>query len=43
MDGKVLHADDIVNETKVALANINTVLCELGVTMVNIVKMTTFY
>lgn len=40
---RVLHPDDIVAQTKIALANINTVLLDLGVTMDDIVKVTTFY
>jgi enamine deaminase RidA (YjgF/YER057c/UK114 family) len=39
----VLHPDDIVVQTKIALANINTVLHDLGATMDDIVKVTTFY
>ncbi|MFT6306417.1 MAG: enamine deaminase RidA (YjgF/YER057c/UK114 family) [Gammaproteobacteria bacterium] len=39
----VLHPDDIVAQTKIALANINTVLHDLGATMDDIVKVTTFY
>jgi len=39
----VLHPDDIVSQTKVALSNIETILADLGATMDDIVKVTTFY
>lgn len=39
----VLHPDDIVEQTKIALVNIQTVLADLGATMDDIVKVTTFY
>ncbi|MFT5896054.1 MAG: enamine deaminase RidA (YjgF/YER057c/UK114 family) [bacterium] len=39
----VLQLGYIAAQTKIALANINTVLHDLGATMDNIVKVTTFY
>jgi enamine deaminase RidA (YjgF/YER057c/UK114 family) len=39
----VLHPDDIVEQTKIALANIDRVLQDLGAGMNDIVKVTTFY
>lgn len=42
-NANVLHPDDIVAQTSVALANIETVLAELGASMDDVVKVTTFY
>jgi len=39
----VLHPDDIVTQTGIALNNIEAVLAEFGATMDDIVKVTTFY
>jgi len=40
---EVLHPDDIVAQTKIALENIRTVLADLGATIDDVVKVTTFY
>ena len=42
-NANVLHPDDIVEQTKIALTNIQTILTDLGATMDDIVKVTTFY
>ena len=42
-NANVLHPDDIVEQTKIALANIHTVLKDLGAKMDDVVKVTTFY
>ena len=39
----VLHPDDMVQQTKIALNNIQTILADLGAAMDDIVKVTTFY
>ena len=42
-NAQVLHPNDIVEQTKIALTNIKTILADLGATMDDIVKVTTFY
>ncbi|MEE9334262.1 MAG: RidA family protein [Granulosicoccaceae bacterium] len=42
-NAQVLHPNDIVEQTKIALANIKTILADLGASMDDIVKVTTFY
>ena len=42
-NASVLHPDDIVEQTKIALNNIKSILQDLGATMDDIVKVTTFY
>ena len=42
-NAEVLHPNDIVEQTKIALANIKTILADLGASMDDIVKVTTFY
>ncbi len=39
----VLHPDNIVEQTRIALSNIQTLLVDLGATMDDVVKVTTFY
>ena len=39
----VLYPNDIVEQTRIALNNIETVLADLGATMDDVVKVTTFY
>jgi len=43
MHANVLQADNMVEQTKIALKNISTVLADLGASMDDIVKVTTFY
>lgn len=40
---KVLHPNDMVKQTRIALKNIETVLADLGAKMDDVVKVTTFY
>ncbi len=42
-NAEVLHPDDIVEQTKIALTNIISILADLGATMDDVVKVTTFY
>lgn len=42
-NAKVLHPDDMVKQTRIAMRNIESVLAELGATLDNVVKVTTFY
>jgi len=42
-NANVLHPDDMVQQTKIALNNIQTILADLGAAMDDIVKVTTFY
>ena len=43
INAEVLHPGDIVAQTKIALKNIDTILKDLGATMNDVVKVTTFY
>ncbi len=43
INAEVLHPDNIIAQTKIALANIKTILIDLGATMDDVVKVTTFY
>ena len=43
MNANVLHPNDIVKQTRIALTNIKTILTELGASMDDVVKVTTFY
>ena len=43
INAEVLHPGDIVAQTKIALQNIQTILQDLGATMNDVVKVTTFY
>jgi len=43
INAKVLHPDDIVAQTRIALDNIQSILKDLGATMDDVVKVTTFY
>jgi len=40
---EVLHPDDMVAQTRIAMRNIESVLAEFGATLDNVVKVTTFY
>ncbi len=40
---EVLHPNEIVEQTKIALTNIKTILTDLGATVDDVVKVTTFY
>jgi len=42
-DATVLHPDDIVKQTRVALDNIAKVLAEFSATLKDVIKVTTFY
>lgn len=42
-NAQVLHPDDMVQQTRIAMRNIATVLAEFGATLNDIVKVTTFY
>lgn len=42
-NAEVLHPNNIVEQTKIALANIKTILADLGASMDDIIKVTTFY
>ncbi len=42
-NGAVLHPDDMVEQTRIAMQNIKSVLAELGATLDDVVKVTTFY
>jgi len=42
-NAQVLYPNDIVEQTKIALENIKTIIIDLGATMDDIVKVTTFY
>lgn len=42
-EAKVLYPNDMVAQTRVAIKNIETVLAELGATLDDVVKVTTFY
>ena len=43
INAKVLHPNDIVSQTKIALQNIKSILMDLGASMDDVVKVTTFY
>ena len=43
VNAKVLHPNDIVSQTKIALQNIKSILMDLGASMDDVVKVTTFY
>ena len=42
-NAEVLHPDDMVSQTRIAMRNIESVLKEFGATLDNVVKVTTFY
>ena len=42
-NAEVLHPDDMVSQTRIAMRNIESVLEEFGATLNNVVKVTTFY
>ena len=42
-EANVLHPEDMVEQTRVAMKNIELVLAELGATLNDVVKVTTFY
>ena len=42
-NAQVLHPDDMVKQTRIAMRNIESVLAEFGATLDDVVKVTTFY
>lgn len=42
-NARVLHPHDVVEQTRIAMGNIELVLAELGATLDDVVKVTTFY
>jgi len=43
VNAEVLHPNDIVEQTKIALENINTILLDLDASLDDVIKVTTFY